>query len=84
MGLASPHPGLGTTGNAACRGSRGPAAGCPGARGANGCTRIVFGSAHVYAAHVSEKPPQTYILHTVALFVVLVTIMVVFLKHQWG
>jgi len=44
----------------------------------------VFGSAHVYAAHVSEKPPQTYILHTVALFVVLVTIMVVFLKHQWG
>jgi hypothetical protein len=33
---------------------------------------------------VSEKPPQTYILHTVALFVVLVTIMVVFLHHQWG
>jgi len=44
----------------------------------------VFGSADVYPAHVSEKPPQTYILHTVALFVVLVTIMVVFLHHQWG
>jgi len=33
---------------------------------------------------VSDKPPQTYILHTVALFVVLVTAMVVFLIHAWG
>jgi hypothetical protein len=33
---------------------------------------------------VSDKPPQTYILHTVALFVVLVTAMVLFLFHQWG
>jgi len=33
---------------------------------------------------VSDKPPPTYILHTVALFVVLVTAMVVFLIHQWG
>jgi hypothetical protein len=33
---------------------------------------------------VSEKPPQTYILHTVVLFLVLVTAMVLFLRHQWG
>lgn len=38
----------------------------------------------VYPPAVSDKPPQTYILHTVALFVVLITVMVVFLKHQWG
>lgn len=44
----------------------------------------MFGSAGVYPARVSEKPPQTYILHTVALFVVLIVIMIVFLKHQWG
>jgi len=64
--------------------SRGPAAGCPVEGGANRGTRIVFGSAAVYPARVSEKPPQTYILHTVALFVVLIIIMIVFLKHQWG
>jgi len=33
---------------------------------------------------VSGKAPQTYILHTVALFVVLLVAMVMFLKHQWG
>jgi len=33
---------------------------------------------------VSDKPPQTYIVHTVVLFAVLITLMVVFLKHQWG
>jgi hypothetical protein len=33
---------------------------------------------------VSDKPPKTYILHTVALFVVLVAAMVAFLIHQWG
>jgi hypothetical protein len=33
---------------------------------------------------VSDKPPQTYILHTVLLFTVLVTLMVLFLRHQWG
>jgi hypothetical protein len=38
----------------------------------------------VYPHGVSEKPPQTYILHTVALFAVLVTAMVVFLMRQWG
>jgi hypothetical protein len=37
-----------------------------------------------YPWWVSQKAPQTYILHTVALFVVLITVMVVFLKHQWG
>ena len=41
-------------------------------------------AAAVYASVVSEKPPQTYILHTVVLFLVLVTAMVLFLKHQWG
>jgi hypothetical protein len=40
--------------------------------------------ATVYAPGVSDKPPQTYILHTVVLFVVLVAAMVVFLIHQWG
>ena len=38
----------------------------------------------VYASNVSEKPPQTYILHTVVLFLVLVTAMVLFLRYKWG
>jgi hypothetical protein len=33
---------------------------------------------------VSDKPPPTYILHTVVLFIVLVTAMVLFLRYQWG
>jgi hypothetical protein len=33
---------------------------------------------------VSDKPPQTYILHTVALFVVIIVAMIAFLIHQWG
>jgi hypothetical protein len=33
---------------------------------------------------VSDKPPQNYLIHTVALFVVLVTAMVWFLMRQWG
>jgi hypothetical protein len=33
---------------------------------------------------VSGKPPQTYILHTVALFVVLVIVMVILLRRAWG
>jgi hypothetical protein len=33
---------------------------------------------------VSAKLPQTYILHTIVLFLVLVTAMVLFLRHQWG
>jgi hypothetical protein len=33
---------------------------------------------------VSDKPPQTYILHTVVLFLVLVAAMVVFLRYKWG
>lgn len=38
----------------------------------------------VYASNVSDKPPQTYILHTVVLFAVLVTAMVAFLRYKWG
>ena len=38
----------------------------------------------VYPARVSDKPPQTYILHTVVLYIVLVTAMVLFLRYQWG
>jgi hypothetical protein len=38
----------------------------------------------VYAPAVTAKPPPTYILHTVVLFLVLVTAMVLFLRHQWG
>jgi hypothetical protein len=33
---------------------------------------------------VSDKPPQTYILHTVALFIVLIAAMVMFLRYKWG
>lgn len=42
------------------------------------------GRSPVYAAVVSGQQPQTYILHTVALFAVLVTVMVIFLMRQWG
>jgi hypothetical protein len=38
----------------------------------------------VYARDVSDKPPQTYILHTVALFIVLAAAMVLFLRYKWG
>ena len=38
----------------------------------------------VYPARVSAKLPQNYLLHTIILFIVLVTAMVVFLRHQWG
>jgi hypothetical protein len=38
----------------------------------------------VYPAAVSDKPPQTYILHTVVLFIVIAVAMVLFLRHQWG
>jgi hypothetical protein len=47
-------------------------------------TRSTFDAAVVYAAGVSDKPPQTYILHTVALFIVIAIAMVWFLKRQWG
>jgi hypothetical protein len=33
---------------------------------------------------VSGKPPSTYILHTVAIALVLSAAMVLFLKHSWG
>ena len=33
---------------------------------------------------MSDKPPPTYILHTVVLFIVIVIAMVLFLRHQWG
>jgi hypothetical protein len=33
---------------------------------------------------VSDKPPQTYILHTFVLFFFIVVAMVAFLVHQWG
>lgn len=38
----------------------------------------------VYPAGVSDKPPQTYILHTFALFIVLAALMVWFLHRQWS
>lgn len=31
-----------------------------------------------------HKPPQTYILHTFVIAVVIVVAMVLFLRHQWG
>jgi hypothetical protein len=42
------------------------------------------GGAVVYPARVSDKPPQTYILHTFVLFIVIVVAMVWFLEYQWG
>jgi len=33
---------------------------------------------------VSEKAPQNYILHTIAIAIVLVIAMVLFLRHSWG
>jgi hypothetical protein len=31
-----------------------------------------------------KAPPQTYILHTTAIAIVLIVLMVMFLKSQWG
>jgi hypothetical protein len=47
-------------------------------------TRSTFDVSVVYPAPVSDKAPQTYILHTFVLFIVIAIVMVVFLKHQWG
>ena len=33
---------------------------------------------------MSEKAPQTYVLHTFIIGVVLVTAMLLFLRHAWG
>jgi hypothetical protein len=33
---------------------------------------------------VSDKPPQTYILHTVVLFIAIAIALVLFLRYQWG
>jgi len=33
---------------------------------------------------VSGKPQQTYILHTVGIAIVLVILLVMFLRAQWG
>jgi hypothetical protein len=33
---------------------------------------------------VSGKPPQTYILHTVGIAIVIIVAMVLFLRSQWG
>jgi hypothetical protein len=33
---------------------------------------------------VSGKLPQTYILHTVVLFIVIAIALVLFLRYQWG
>lgn len=33
---------------------------------------------------MSEKAPQTYILHTVGIAIVLVVALVLFLKKMWG
>jgi hypothetical protein len=46
--------------------------------------RHTGGASVVYPARVSDKPPQTYILHTVVLFLVIAVVMVWFLKRQWG
>lgn len=44
----------------------------------------VAGGVVVYPPRVSAKLPQTYILHTFVLFIVIAIAMVVFLRHQWG
>jgi hypothetical protein len=45
----------------------------------------VFGAGGVYPARVSDaKLPQTYILHTVVLFIVLAVALVLVLRHAWG
>lgn len=46
--------------------------------------RVVFGARGVYPARVSGKLPQTYILHTVALFIVIAVALVIALMHAWG
>jgi hypothetical protein len=33
---------------------------------------------------MSGKPPQTYIVHTVGIAIVLATLLVWFLRRQWG
>jgi hypothetical protein len=33
---------------------------------------------------VSGQPQQTYIWHTVGIAIVLVIVLVLFLRHQWG
>ena len=33
---------------------------------------------------MSEKAPQTYVLHAAAIAIVLAAVLVLFLKHQWG
>ena len=48
------------------------------------CTSRIVGRGVVYPARVSEKLPQNYILHTIVLFIVLVTAMILFLRYQWG
>jgi hypothetical protein len=36
------------------------------------------------ALDMSDKAPQTYVLHTVVIGIVLVVAMVVYLRHAWG
>jgi hypothetical protein len=38
----------------------------------------------VYPSRVSGQAPQTYVLHTTVLFIVLCTLLVLFLHHQWS
>lgn len=33
---------------------------------------------------MSGKAPQTYVLHTFVIAVVITTAMILFLRHQWG
>lgn len=33
---------------------------------------------------MSGKPPQTYILHTVGIAIVIVVVLILFLQKQWG
>jgi uncharacterized membrane protein YGL010W len=33
---------------------------------------------------VSAKAPQNYMVHTVIIAIILATVLVLFLRHQWG
>ncbi|MDB4958544.1 MAG: hypothetical protein JWO36_6113 [Myxococcales bacterium] len=33
---------------------------------------------------MSDKPPQTYVLHTVGIAIIIAVVMVIFLIKQWG
>jgi hypothetical protein len=45
---------------------------------------VVVVDRFVYPPRVSGKPPQTYILHTVGIAILIVIALVWFLHRQWG